>query len=295
MTYTQLWRGLTPRYDTQEAQAVTRLALEVAFGLTLTDIAVGKVNELSADEKTKLHEMWARLTAGEPVQYVLGCAEFCGRWLHVEPGVLIPRPETEGLCALVRRRISTGSRVLDIGTGSGCIAISLALDVPGAQVQAWDVSPVALRVARQNARSLGACVSFSQVDVLTAQEQTTETDDGPWDCLVSNPPYIASREREAMEANVLDYEPHLALFVPDSDPLLFYKAIARLGRARLAPAGCLCLEINPLYARPLEHMLRACGYSNVSLLNDDFGKQRYAVAEQSQGGTDPFNTQQALP
>ena len=279
MTYSELWRRLTPRYAPEEAQAVTRLVLDVAFGWTLTDIAVGKVNELSADAETKLREIWLRLERGEPVQYVLGRAEFCGRWLSVNSGVLSPRPETEGLCALAEHRLRPGSRVLDIGTGSGCIAITLALDVPDVRVEAWDISAGALAVARRNAVQLGARVDFRQTDVLAEAENGQEQPARRWDCIVSNPPYIAQHEQRDMEANVLDYEPHGALFVPDGDPLLFYKAIARLGTAALQPGGCLCLEINPLYAMQLREMLEASGYIHVSILHDDYGKLRYAVAE----------------
>ena len=166
MTYQQLWHQLTPLYAVEEAQAITRLVLETTFGFSLTDLVCGKVSELSADDETKLHEIWQRLEAGEPVQYVLGEADFYGRSFRVAPGVLIPRPETEGLCRLVLDGLPTGAHVLDIGTGSGCIAITIALEAMQALVEAWDISDEALRQAHDNALRLGAQVLFRQKDVL---------------------------------------------------------------------------------------------------------------------------------
>lgn len=295
MTYQQLWHQLTPLYAVEEAQAITRLVLETTFGLSLTDLVCGKVSELSADDETKLHEIWQRLEAGEPVQYVLGGADFYGRSFHVAPGVLIPRPETEGLCRLVLDGLPTGAHVLDIGTGSGCIAITVALEATQALVEAWDISDEALRQARDNALRLGAQVLFRQKDVLAEAKKDVlaeakenvfsearkveESEEGSlYDCIVSNPPYIADKERTTMARNVLDYEPPTALFVPDDDPLRFYRAIAELGLRRLRPEGRLCFEINPLYAEALSRLLVSLGYEAVTILDDDYGKQRFATA-----------------
>ena len=296
MTYQQLWHQLTSLYAVEEAQAVTRLALEKTFGLSLTDLVCGKVSELSADDETKLHEIWQRLEVGEPVQYVLGGADFYGRSFHVAPGVLIPRPETEGLCRLVLDGLPTGAHVLDIGTGSGCIAITVALEATQALVEAWDISDEALRQARDNALRLGAQVLFRQKDVLAearedelavaredvlaeaSKEEESAEADCLFDCIVSNPPYIADKERTTMARNVLDYEPPTALFVPDDDPLRFYRAIAELGLRRLQPEGRLCFEINPLYAEALSRLLVSLGYEAVTILDDDYGKQRFATA-----------------
>lgn len=287
MTYQQLWHQLTPLYAVEEAQAITRLVLETTFGFSLTDLVCGKVSELSADDETKLHEIWQRLEAGEPVQYVLGEADFFGRSFHVAPGVLIPRPETEGLCRLVLDGLPTGAHVLDIGTGSGCIAITIALEATQALVEAWDISVEALRQARDNALRLGAQVLFRQKDALEEAKGNVLAKAGEgegceevclYDCIVSNPPYIADKERTTMARNVLDYEPSTALFVPDDDPLRFYRSIAELGLRRLRPDGRLCFEINPLYAEALSSLLISLGYEAVTILDDDYGKQRFATA-----------------
>lgn len=295
MTYQQLWHQLTPLYAVEEAQTITRLVLETTFGFSLTDLICGKVSELSADDETKLHEIWQRLEAGEPVQYVLGEADFYGRSFRVAPSVLIPRPETEGLCRLVLDGLPAVAHVLDIGTGSGCIAITVALEATQAQVEAWDISDKALRQARDNALRLGAQVLFRQKDVLAEAKKDvlaeakgnmlSEAGKGEgseevylYDCIVSNPPYIAEKERTKMARNVLDYEPSTALFVPDDDPLRFYRAIAELGLRRLRPDGRLCFEINPLYAEALSSLLVSLGYEAVTILVDDYGKQRFATA-----------------
>lgn len=287
MTYQQLWHKLTPLYAVEEAQAITRLVLETTFGFSLTDLVCGKVSELSADNETKLHEIWQRLEAGEPVQYVLGKADFYGRSFRVAPGVLIPRPETEGLCRLVLDGLPTGTHVLDIGTGSGCIAITVALEATQALVEAWDISGEALRQAHDNALRLDAQVLFRQKDVLAEarEDMLAEASKGEeseevslYDCIVSNPPYIADKERTTMAHNVLDYEPSTALFVPDDDPLRFYRAIAELGLRRLRPGGRLCFEINPLYAEALRSLLVSLGYEAVTIREDIYGKQRFATA-----------------
>lgn len=287
MTYQQLWHQLTPLYAVEEAQAITRLVLETTFGFSLTDLVCGKVSELSADNETKLHEIWQRLEAGEPVQYVLGKADFYGRSFRVAPGVLIPRPETEGLCRLVLDGLPTGTHVLDIGTGSGCIAITVALEATQALVEAWDISGEALRQAHDNALRLDAQVLFRQKDVLAEarEDMLAEASKGEeseevslYDCIVSNPPYIADKERTTMAHNVLDYEPSTALFVPDDDPLRFYRAIAELGLRRLRPGGRLCFEINPLYAEALRSLLVSLGYEAVTIREDIYGKQRFATA-----------------
>ena len=232
MTYNDMWRQLTQVYDEGEAQAIARMVYEVRYGLTLSDIYIGKDTQLSLDCQTELEEITKRLIEHEPVQYILGQADFCGRTFHVEPGILIPRPETEHLCRLITKHVAIGfpnRTILDIGTGSGCIAITLALDIPNSQVTAWDISPIALRVAKGNAEQLGANVNVIENDMLQQTYQVAPQ----WDLIVSNPPYICDSEAEEMEANVLDYEPEIALFVPDDDPLLFYRAIAQLRQSAL--------------------------------------------------------------
>lgn len=272
MTYRELWRTLEPLYGNGEARAVTDYMLDVCFGLSKADILCGAVEEMTAEKTVELNKISNRLTKGEPVQYVLGRAEFCGRWFNVRPGVLIPRPETEELCAWITAdsKASASPKVLDIGTGSGCIAITLQLDMPESKVTAWDISADALDVARENAQQLGANVNFVKLDALNAKPE------GEWDVIVSNPPYICEKEKKDMAVNVLEHEPHTALFVPDADPLLFYRAITRLAVQTLSKGGRLYFEINPIYADDTCHMMRAEGMTAVELRSDMYGKQRMA-------------------
>lgn len=272
MTYRELWRTLEPLYGNGEARAITDYVLDVCFGLSKADILCGAVEEMTAEKTAELNKIFGRLMEGEPVQYVLGRAEFCGRWFSVRPGVLIPRPETEELCAWITAdsKASASPKVLDIGTGSGCIAITLQLDMPESKVTAWDISADALDVARENAQQLGANVNFVKLDALNAKPE------GEWDVIVSNPPYICEKEKKDMAVNVLEHEPHTALFVPDADPLLFYRAITRLAVQTLSKGGRLYFEINPIYADDTCHMMRAEGMTAVELRSDMYGKQRMA-------------------
>jgi release factor glutamine methyltransferase len=277
MTFNELWHRLTPLYDEGEAKAIVRTVLEVRFGLSLTDIYTGKVTQLSADESLFLNEMMTTLQKGVPVQYVLRRADFGGREFHVRPGVLIPRPETYELCRWITHDAAAptdadggaGTAVLDVGTGSGCIAITLALDVPGAKVTAWDISPAALAVARENAEALGAKVRLRRQDALQPPN-----DKARWDIIVSNPPYICRQEARSMARNVLEHEPREALFVPDDDPLCFYRAISGYAACALRPGGSLYFEINPLYAEAVEDMLREHGFTQTETRTDSFGKRR---------------------
>lgn len=272
MTYRELWRTLEPLYGNGEARAITDYVLDVCFGLSKADILCGAVEGMTAEKTAELNKIFGRLMKGEPVQYVLGRAEFCGRWFSVHPGVLIPRPETEELCAWITAdsKASASPKVLDIGTGSGCIAITLQLDMPESKVTAWDISADALDVARENAKQLGANVNFVKQDALNAKPE------GEWDVIVSNPPYICEKEKKDMAVNVLEHEPHTALFVPDADPLLFYRAITRLAVQTLNKGGRLYFEINPIYADDTCRMMRAEGMSAVELRSDMYGKQRMA-------------------
>lgn len=275
-SYRRLWQRLLPLYDEREAKAVVRMVLEERFGLTLTDVVCGKVDALDAPRRDELRQLVARLETGEPVQYVLGHAPFCGRCFHVEPGVLIPRPETEQLVALTEAfvRGRGAADVLDVGTGTGCIAISVALACPQAAVSAWDISEKALRIAADNAASLHATVRFQAQDALCPPAD----DPRRWDAIVSNPPYVMEKERAGMARNVLEHEPKEALFVPDNDPLRFYRAIARYGRATLKAGGALLFEINPLLADEMRRMLEEESYHEITVVSDDFGKQRFTQA-----------------
>lgn len=367
MTYNQLWKRLTAIYNEREAQAIVRTVLDALFGMSLTDICLGKVTQLSADDTTRLEKIMQRLEKSEPVQYVLGAEWFAGRLFDVAPGVLIPRPETEDLVkwacdeakekednskeergkeekevskkgeapqkeeqllssplkeeeeglrkgkdasqkeeqplssllkeekeglrkgedasqkeeqhlsSLLKSNKEVSEKgeevphpsILDIGTGSGCIAITVALTLPQARVTAWDISTDALAIAAGNAHRLGASVRFEHQDALSAPD-----DEERWDVIVSNPPYICDRERADMSDNVLSYEPELALFVPDSDPLLFYRAIARYASKALKPGGRLLFETNTAYAHEVAQAMADEGFTAIEVRNDCFGKPR---------------------
>lgn len=283
MTYRDFWNHLTTIYDEGEAKAVARMVYEVRFGLSWTDLCIGKDTQLSADNQTELQEILRRLLQKEPVQYVLGQADFCGRTFLVNEYVLIPRPETEELIQWfleVRSYLgeSEEGHILDIGTGSGCIAITLAAMYPNAHVTAWDISPEALDVSKVNAGRHHVSVTFQQVDILAPSLPTPHSS---LTTIISNPPYIADHERATMEANVLEYEPATALFVPDEDPLLFYRAIATYGQTALQPGGWLYFEINPLYVNELCELLRIMRFHRIETKEDQFGKQRFIRAQRS--------------
>ena len=319
-TYQQLWQSLTPLYDAGEAQAIVRTVLDVKYGMTLTDIICGKVNEISADEERKLEEIIIRLQKGEPVQYVLGEADFAGRTFHVEPGVLIPRPETAELCQWIEKDMieksivssedssedSSGNspqatddarRILDICTGSGCIAITLGLNIPNSEVTGWDISEDALRIAQGNVEMMKAGNVRIELQDALALPKAAETDNEKmkgnddkevvkpkgeaktpstqkWDLIVSNPPYICEKEKADMEKNVLEHEPSLALFVPDEDPLKFYRAIAEYASSALKSGGALYFEINPIYEKETREMLLKLDFKDIETKDDAFGKKR---------------------
>lgn len=279
MTYPELWKRLTTLYAEGEAKAIARMVYEVRYGLTLGDLLMGRDADLPQEE---LELMAQQLEQGEPVQYVLGEEQFGGRTFKVTPDILIPRPETYELCEWVmdegQRTKDEGQTILDIGTGSGCIAITLALGLPQAKVTAWDISDKALAVARENAQRLGADVTFEQVDALNPPTSKFIPRTSFLDIIVSNPPYICEKEKGQMEQNVLEHEPSLALFVPDDDPLLFYRAIARLGMSALMAGGWLYFEINPLHRDELVAMLSDMGYTQIEVRADQFGKQRMVRA-----------------
>ena len=280
MNYNELWHRLAQRYDEGEAKAIARMTYDVRYGLTLSDLCLGKDTQLSADDQTQLEEIAKRLLQGEPIQYVLEHADFYGRTFWVNKHVLIPRPETEELCLWIVSEVR-GKRLevrdysaLDIGTGSGCIAITLAAEIPEARVTAWDISTEALAVARENAKRTNVHVSFEQMDTLHLTSDIILQTSGAFDLIVSNPPYICNKERETMETNVLEHEPHTALFVPDDNPLLFYRAIAQYGLTALKTGGWLYFEINPIYAGTLADLLSKMSYHDIEIKEDQFGKRR---------------------
>ena len=279
-TYQEFWQSLTPLYDAGEAQAIVRTVLDVEYGMTLTDIICGKVNELSSDEERNLEEIITRLQNGEPVQYVLGEADFAGRTFHVEPGVLIPRPETAELCQWIEEEVSSleaddPKQILDICTGSGCIAITLGLNIPNSEVTGWDISEDALRIAQGNVEMLKAGNVRIEYQNALMLPKTAETAD----IIVSNPPYICEKEKADMEKNVLEHEPSIALFVPDEDPLKFYRAIAEYASSALKSEGALYFEINPIYEKETREMLQSLGFKDIETKEDAFGKKRMMKAK----------------
>lgn len=277
---------LTARYGSGEARAIYELVMWRRFGLSRTDILLGKDTNLSADDKAELQIIIHRIAKGEPVQYVLGCEEFCGHTFLVGPGVLIPRPETQQLVQLVQSHVAPGSKVLDVGTGSGCIAITLAL--AGYRLTALDVSEEALDYARRNAGRLGAEVEFVKGNIQTLSNSPSKgkTKEGlalegeVWrgSAIVSNPPYVCEKEAAEMDENVLMHEPHLALFVPDDDPLLFYRAIADYGLQHLEAEGWLFFEANRAYAAQVGELLVQKGYTNVKTIKDEYDNDRFVCA-----------------
>lgn len=269
----QIQQAITANYSAAEAKAIAHAYLNMKCGVNTLDILMEKAVEEPVNFKADL----AQLAAGVPLQYVTGKAYFYDRLFSLNSDTLIPRPETEELVSQVLKLIgSETTHVLDIGTGSGCIAISLALEAPQSQVSAWDVAPEAIAKAQENASQLGAKVTFQQQDVF-AWEEDLKT----WDIIVSNPPYVLNSEKAEMEAHVLDHEPHLALFVPDEDPLKFYRVIGDMAQARLKPGGYLCFEINRAFGAQNVALAEAQGFENIQLLKDFHGNDRMLIAQRS--------------
>jgi release factor glutamine methyltransferase len=280
-SYLQIRTALAACYDPQEAAAMARWLLTDVFGLSTLELYGGKDRIFSANEQKHLADILQRLQNYEPLQYVVGHAPFDGMELEVSPDVLIPRPETAELVAwMADDAQSTAGQeppspcILDIGTGSGCIPIALARRLPQARLTAWDVSEAALQVARRNASAQQVCIQFERQDVLAVQDAGGRQ----FDVVVSNPPYICQKERLQMERNVTDWEPGLALFVPDDDPLLFYRHIARLGLRILRPDGLLYFEINQAYGTDTMRMLAGLGYRDITLKKDMEGNDRMIKA-----------------
>ena len=271
----EIRNALREHYPDSEALALAKMLLVEAFGFSTLELYGGKDKEISGKRLDVLNEMIARLKKNEPIQYVIGAEVFCGWTFEVNENVLIPRPETQELVRWIEAdwKSDAPCRILDVGTGSGCIAISLSKLLEGAEVEAWDISEGALRVARRNADRNEAQVFFRRVDVLKAC-----TEDCRYDVIVSNPPYITESEKQDMEANVLDWEPHTALFVPDADPLLFYRRIAELGVSMLKEGGALYFEINRAYGEETVRMLEGLGYKQIELRKDNWGNDRMIKA-----------------
>lgn len=272
MTFHQFWTPLRKVYDDREARAVAQWILEVCFGFSMADILEGALEKMDEGQQRRLDNYQQQLLQGIPVQYVAGIADFGPRTFIVAPGVLIPRPETYQLCRWILDDCRPAS-CLDIGTGSGCIACTLAAELPSAHVTAWDISDDALAIARENARRHQVNIDFRQCDILIPPLLKSA-----FSLIVSNPPYICRKEAAEMSDHVLDYEPETALFVPDEDPLLFYRAISRFATQALQPGGRLYFEINPLYQEETARLLTALGFREVGTHEDQYGKTRFINA-----------------
>ncbi|MDE6768345.1 MAG: peptide chain release factor N(5)-glutamine methyltransferase [Muribaculaceae bacterium] len=265
---------LRPIYGDRETEAIIRIIFHHLKGWNLTDMLIHEPEPLSPFIKSEIDKILQRLLRHEPIQYITGEARFHGLELHVTPDVLIPRPETAELVDIIAddAKDRTDLKVLDIATGSGCIAIALARTIRFPRLTALDISAAAIKVAQENAHTLKTDISFICADIFKWSSNDQ------FDIIVSNPPYIDESEKASMEKNVLDYEPHSALFVADNDPLRFYKRIANLAEDLLVKGGRLYFEINPRHASDLSHLLKAQGYSDVEIIKDSFGKDRFIRA-----------------
>ena len=258
VTVSHIRSALQECYPPREAANLSRIVCCEMLGQSHIDYYLGKDMILSPKDEKELESILSRLCNFEPIQYVQGTARFLGRTFRVAPGVLIPRPETEELVERMLEEVAPASRILDIGTGSGCIAVTLSKAIAG-----------------DNNRLLQTSVQFVQRDVLTYQP----AEDEYFDVIVSNPPYVTETEKKDMEPNVLNWEPSGALFVPDSDPLRFYRRIGELGRSMLTVGGRLYFEINRAFGEAVASMLRKQGYTNVRIRKDISGNDRYVIAE----------------
>lgn len=256
-----------PVYGEQEAGAIARLVAEKRYGLSRADVALEPLAKV--DEGTDFGNILSDIAAARPVQYILGRADFCGMEFEVGEGALIPRPETEELVRWIAKSEPEAKSILDIGTGSGAIAIALAKELPRAAVTGIDISPDALAFARRNNLKAGTAVTFTEADILESDRQL-----GKFDVIVSNPPYIPSSERAQMAANVANYEPQIALFAPDADPLVFYRAIAKFASRSLDSGGALYFEIHETMAHRVVDILAGAGFREMKVKEDINSKPR---------------------
>ncbi len=277
----QFVQALTPIYEIEEVHSLFFISLADVTGMSRLEFALSKKSQkdvgssIKEDQLQRLHHILDRLKQREPIQYILGETEFYGLSFNVDPNTLIPRPETEELVRwIVEDYDRKAPNILDMGTGSGCIAISLAHALPEAKVSGCDISTRALQLASQNAAKNKVSVHFEQIDILH-----TQTLPNRYDVIVSNPPYVRALEKEKMAPNVLEYEPHLALFVSDSDPLIFYRKIAALATQYLTPKGSLYLEINEYLGKEMVALLQSFGFEHITLRRDMFGKDRMICAQ----------------
>ena len=277
--FTKYRTALQPLYDAQEADAIVLTVLKEVTGQSNAYLKAFPEYEITADIQTKLRQILDQLITGKPLQYVLGHTEFYGLPFKVNPSVLIPRPETEELVDWVLNSNLPPSaiNILDIGTGSGCIAISLKKNLPNAPVWAMDLSATALKTAKENAELNSVKVNFIEADVLNST-QTFNLLPSTFNLLISNPPYVTPTDKQLMHTNVTDFEPHTALFVSQEDPLLFYKAIADLAIEKLVKGGLLFFEINESYGNEMLSMLTNKGFKEIELRKDMSGRDRMIKA-----------------
>lgn len=263
-------------YPTSEATAITEMVLENSCGITRAEVIRNPDAIIENDQLVKLHAILQKLTEQMPVQYALGHAWFYHLKLLVNEHVLIPRPETEQLVEMVIENCKANKQlqILDIGTGSGCIPIAIKKNCPGMSVSSMDISADALSVAKTNAIQNEVDISWMQCDVLD-HEQWQQLN--MFDIIVSNPPYIPLSEKTTMDKNVTAYEPEEALFVPDEDPLIFYRCIAELGKKKLHQDGVIYMETHELLAEETAALFREMGY-NATVINDYFEKTRFVKA-----------------
>jgi len=263
-------------YAEQEAKSLFFISLKHHFGFDKTQYLIHQQEEVSSDQVLQMERILAELQTGKPIQYCLGETEFMGLAFQVNPAVLIPRPETEELVHWILDEVANhqlhASRILDIGTGSGCISVSLKSKLPDADIWALDSSSEALETAKLNAINNGVELNFLEIDILK------DDIDEFFDILVSNPPYVTETEKAQMHKNVLDFEPHTALFVPDQDPLIFYHRISDLALQHLKPGGLLFFEINEQLGKQTLELLEAKGFHSLELRKDFFGKDRMIKA-----------------
>jgi len=274
-------KALHDLYGTNEAEAITLIAIAEVCGFSNARIKAFPELELTSEQSEKLNELLDQLKTGKPIQYILGKTEFYGLPFNVNPSVLIPRPETEELVESVISSVGSGQwavdSMLDIGTGSGCIAISLKKHLPNAKVSAIDVSAKALKTAKENAELNEVEIDFIEADIL---DYKFEIEHPKFEIIISNPPYVTLHDKTKMHINVTDFEPHTALFVPENDPLVFYKAIADFAIQNLQPNGLLFFEINESYGEQIVELLNDKGFKNIELRKDMSGRDRMIRASE---------------
>ncbi len=279
----ELVEKITLPENRDEIRSIAFILIESMFGLSKADVMSGKFIDVRPEDDSVLGNWVERLNDHEPVQYIVEQTYFYGRKFFVDSSVLIPRPETEVLVSVILSSArglggKQGKKILDIGTGSGCIPITLALEWPGSTVYATDVSPAALQIARRNAAAHKTQINFLEHDIL---RETIPF--GNLDVVVSNPPYVTRIESADMEPNVLRYEPHNALFVPDNDPLIFYREILRKAKAALAEAGLVAFEINEKFGAEVAGLFKKNGFTEVQVLTDLNGKPRVVCGKNGEG------------